>query len=203
MLRRNTSAPASNSFAIISGLSEAGPRVARIFVRRARLIVIAPLRRLVSVSWIVQLCCSPVSTSKNPLRSKPSRQAILGPADREFPLAGAHEGAPAPIAAPVVIEGVDVIEASGKLAFEQGLAGAGAQVPPSLRDPALRIPIAERDADAAARHVAQPEVRMGGAGRQQECRRQDGRQEGQDLAQDSARDFARRAERHGGEGRRS
>jgi hypothetical protein len=43
MLRRNTSAPASNSLAIISGDSDAGPKVARIFVRRARLMVIAPL----------------------------------------------------------------------------------------------------------------------------------------------------------------
>jgi hypothetical protein len=42
MFRRNTSAPARNSFSIISGFSEAGPKVARIFVRRARLIVITP-----------------------------------------------------------------------------------------------------------------------------------------------------------------
>ena len=36
MLRRKTSAPARNSFSIISGVSEAGPRVAMIFVRRER-----------------------------------------------------------------------------------------------------------------------------------------------------------------------
>ncbi len=51
ILRRNTSAPASKSLAIISGDSEAGPKVAMIFVRRERLIMIyGPPGRLVSVS---------------------------------------------------------------------------------------------------------------------------------------------------------
>ena len=41
MLSRNTSAPARNSVSIISGVSEAGPRVAMIFVRRERFTVVS------------------------------------------------------------------------------------------------------------------------------------------------------------------
>src|SRR4029079_5541153 len=42
MLMRNTSAPASNSLRIIGKSDDAGPRVARILIRRRRLIVLAP-----------------------------------------------------------------------------------------------------------------------------------------------------------------
>src|SRR5438552_12489817 len=42
MLMRNTSAPASNSFRIIALSDDAGPRVARILMRRSRLIAWAP-----------------------------------------------------------------------------------------------------------------------------------------------------------------
>src|SRR5258705_12547673 len=42
MLMRNTSAPASNSLRIIALSDDAGPRVARILIRRRRLIVSAP-----------------------------------------------------------------------------------------------------------------------------------------------------------------
>src|SRR2546423_9262386 len=42
ILMRNTSAPASNSLRIIALSDEAGPRVARILMRRRRLIVWAP-----------------------------------------------------------------------------------------------------------------------------------------------------------------
>jgi len=96
MLMRNTSAPASNSREIISAVPEAGPSVATILVRRIRLIsrdlaaiatatggqasaasvcpasagAAAALPRL-SVSCTVQARCSPVSTSKKPVRSKP------------------------------------------------------------------------------------------------------------------------------------
>src|SRR5882672_6838850 len=42
MLMRNTSAPASNSFRIIALSDDAGPRVARILMRRSRLIALAP-----------------------------------------------------------------------------------------------------------------------------------------------------------------
>src|SRR6185312_13105374 len=42
MLMRNTSAPASNSFRIIALSEDAGPRVARILMRRRRLIAWAP-----------------------------------------------------------------------------------------------------------------------------------------------------------------
>src|SRR5258707_15173737 len=42
ILMRNTSAPASNSLRIIALSDDAGPRVARILIRRRRLIVSAP-----------------------------------------------------------------------------------------------------------------------------------------------------------------
>src|SRR5882724_6463277 len=42
ILMRNTSAPASNSLRIIALSDEAGPRVARILMRRSRLIAWAP-----------------------------------------------------------------------------------------------------------------------------------------------------------------
>src|SRR5882757_1563306 len=42
MLMRNTSAPASNSLRIIALSDDAGPRVARILIRRSRLIAWAP-----------------------------------------------------------------------------------------------------------------------------------------------------------------
>src|SRR5437660_10862844 len=42
ILMRNTSAPASNSLRIIALSDDAGPRVARILIRRSRLIVSAP-----------------------------------------------------------------------------------------------------------------------------------------------------------------
>src|SRR5438034_7347450 len=42
ILMRNTSAPASNSFRIIALSDDAGPRVARILIRRSRLIAWAP-----------------------------------------------------------------------------------------------------------------------------------------------------------------
>src|SRR3954468_9405732 len=42
ILMRNTSAPASNSLRIIALSDDAGPRVARILMRRRRLIVSAP-----------------------------------------------------------------------------------------------------------------------------------------------------------------
>ena len=97
ILMRNTSAPASNSLAIMSALDEAGPRVATILARRRRLIA-CRLRAgaaadsvvggrdgaraaraaamagsgacsAVSVSCTVQERCSLVSTSKKPVRS--------------------------------------------------------------------------------------------------------------------------------------
>src|SRR3954468_25050578 len=46
ILMRNTSAPASNSLRIIALSEEAGPRVARILIRRRRLIVCFRVLRL-------------------------------------------------------------------------------------------------------------------------------------------------------------
>ena len=104
MLMRKTSAPAANSCAMMARSDEAGPSVATILVRRWRLIGPASwagaMRRLAdsgvtgrglpggsgrcagcsldSVSCTVQERCSPVSTSKKPVRSKPrARQSSM------------------------------------------------------------------------------------------------------------------------------
>ena len=71
MLMRKTSAPASKRLPIVALSEEAGPSVARILTLRDRLIgrrfPVSPG----SVNCTVQLFCSPVSTSKKPVRSKP------------------------------------------------------------------------------------------------------------------------------------
>ena len=150
MLMRNTSAPASNSRAIMRGVaggrSERGddlgaaqashcgaPRgscdgACRPRRRQHRRAAACSGRccgacSAVSVSCTVQARCSPVSTSKKPVRSIAARQAILGAADGEFLVARAHEGVAGPFAAAVVIDRVDVIEARDQRALQQGLAG--------------------------------------------------------------------------------
>ena len=114
-----------------------------------------------SVSCTVQERCSPVSTSKKPVRSIAARQAIVGAADGEFLLARAHEGVAGPFAAAVVIDRVDVIIARHQRAAQQRFAGARRHVPPAFGDPALGVLVAERDADPAAGVVAQPEIGQG------------------------------------------
>ena len=116
--------------------------------------------RFGSVSWIVQLFCSPVSTSKKPLRSKPRARQSSVPRIVNSSVARAHEGASAPFAAAVVVDRVDVVEARRQRPFSKGLAGAGVEVPPALRDPALRVAVAEGDADPARGHVAQAQIRL-------------------------------------------
>jgi hypothetical protein len=106
-------------------------------------------------------------------------EAILDAPDREFAVAGAHEGAPAPFAAAVVIDREHVEETGRQRSLEQGFAAARVQVPPALGDPSLRVAIADRDADAARGHVAQAQV---GAGR---CRGDQGGEDetGEDRAE--------------------
>ena len=78
MLMRNRSAPASKRLANRSrGLGDAGPSVARILTRLN--VHRNSAGRLVSVSCTVQLFCSPVSTSKKPLRSKPLARQLSSP----------------------------------------------------------------------------------------------------------------------------
>src|SRR5215217_9241245 len=93
-------------------------------------------------------------------------EAILDAADREFTVARAHERAPAPFAAAIVVDRVDIEIPRRQLALEQGFAAARVEVPPAFRDPALRVAVADRDADAARRHIAQPQVRVRGGGRE-------------------------------------
>jgi hypothetical protein len=59
---------------------------------------------------------------------------------------------------------VDVIETADEDTFEQGLAGVGGDIPPSLGGPAFGVLIADRDADPARGCVAELEVRVGGGG---------------------------------------
>ena len=87
-----------------------------------------------------------------------ARQAIADAADRELLVAGAHVGLSHPFAAAIVVDGVDIIITRDEIALEHGLAGARRQVPPAFRGPAVGILVADGDADAARRVVAQPEI---------------------------------------------
>src|SRR2546429_1859126 len=77
ILMRNTSAPASNSFRIIALSDDAGPRVARILMRRSRLI-----------AWAPRLAADPVRlvdwAGREPRRGRP---VLLFP---EFPARAAR-----------------------------------------------------------------------------------------------------------------
>src|SRR5918993_3384796 len=98
MLRRNTSAPASCSRAIISGLSEAGPRVAMILVRRERFMSPAPsLNEKLARGWRVR--CNNARRKRpchgrlsiRPLLQRCSRPARIGELDGPaLLLAGVH-----------------------------------------------------------------------------------------------------------------
>ena len=67
MLMRNTSTPASNKRAIISGAYDAGPSVATILTRLVRLMSVYRPLSLGSVRRMVQSLDSWVSTSKKPV----------------------------------------------------------------------------------------------------------------------------------------
>jgi hypothetical protein len=63
-----------------------------------------------------------------------------------------------PFAAAIVIAGIDIIITRDEIAFQHGFAGSRLQVPPALGGPAIRILIADGDADPAGRVVAQTEI---------------------------------------------
>src|SRR5260221_12512516 len=69
ILMRNTSAPASNSLRIIALSDEAGPRVARILMRRSRLIVWAP--RLAADQARLEACRPATGRVHHPGRPDP------------------------------------------------------------------------------------------------------------------------------------
>src|SRR5438477_3751260 len=75
MLMRNTSAPASNSFRIIALSDDAGPRVARILIRRSRLMAWAP--------WLAADRTRP--EARRPATGPARRRGCLGPWFPEFP----------------------------------------------------------------------------------------------------------------------
>src|SRR5256885_12998827 len=73
ILIRNTSAPASNSFRIIAESDDAGPSVARILIRRSRLI-----------AWAPRLAADPIRRPAD-WTSQAPRRGHLGQPFPEFP----------------------------------------------------------------------------------------------------------------------
>src|SRR5438105_15455494 len=69
--------------------------------------------------------------------------AILDAADRERFVCSAHEVGSRPLAAAVVIEGVNVDEAAGDRSLQQRLAGLRGDVPPAFRSPTVLVAIAD------------------------------------------------------------
>src|SRR3954468_7441235 len=67
ILMRNTSAPASNSLRIIALSDDAGPSVARILIRRSRLIVWAPWL----AAGLVRPAARRLATGQEPRRGRP------------------------------------------------------------------------------------------------------------------------------------
>src|SRR3981081_633306 len=160
-LMRKTSAPASNRRRIMALSEDAGPNVARILIRRRRLMACfrAPrpaasqtrpgpyrpvgwgdrrgrpghgrltggarrARRRLFAGFGQLHRPGPLFAGVNLEEAgavEPARQAILGALDGEFLVARAHEGLSRPLAAPVVIERVDVIEPRDEGAAKQRL----------------------------------------------------------------------------------
>ena len=183
MLMRKTSAPASNSRAIISALPEGGPeRRDDLGAAQASHLpgprgtcdgACRPGVGSSGVPGVQRRCCGPVRgsvscTVQDSLLAGvdleeagavvAARQAVLDALDGEFLVARAHEGLAGPFAAAVVVDRVDIIEARDQRALEQRLAGARRQVPPAFGDQPVGVLVADRDADAAAGVVAEPEV---------------------------------------------
>ena len=101
-------------------------------------------------------------------------ETITDAADRELLVAGAHKGLPHPLAAVIVVDCVDIIITRDEITLEHGLAGAGGQIPPAFRGPAVGILITDGHAHPACGVVAQPEIgrrRPGRCGQNQHCQR--------------------------------
>src|SRR6516162_501021 len=165
---RNTSAPARNSRSTIVRLEEAGPSVATTFVRRCRLIGFDfrawPRAGRVGRRRAPRRPRAPLAPARAHCRREAagaviaSRQTIGAAANDEFLVAGAHEGLAHPLAAVVVINSVDIIISCDEIALEDGFAGAGGQIPPTLRGPAIGILVADRDPHTACGIVAKTEI---------------------------------------------
>src|SRR5262252_7581227 len=97
-------------------------------------------------------------------------EAISGAPDGEFLVAGAHEGLARPLATPVIVDRVDIIEARREIPAKQCFTITCGKVPPTLSDPTLAILVADCDADAALAEVAK--AKIGG------CRRRHQRRHG-------------------------
>src|SRR5450631_3427973 len=139
ILMRNTSAPASNSRRIIALSEDTGPSVARILIRRRRLMACfrapaadqtrpgayGPANWAGRANWAGPEGCRgrpdrPFREFPAPAALEAARQAILGALDGEFLVARAHEGLSRPFAAAIVIQRVDVIEPRDQRAAQQG-----------------------------------------------------------------------------------
>ena len=96
---------------------------------------------------------------------EPAAIAIVNSLDREFDVVGAHIDSAAPLAALIVIEGVDVVEAGAKLVLNEHGAGGTVYVPPAFADPALFFLVAYGDADAARCAIAQLASALAGLAR--------------------------------------
>ena len=112
MLRRKTSAPASNSLRDHLRRVGGGPeRGDDLGASRARLIGCHP-RRAVRIGELDRPALLLAGVDLEEAAAvEAAGEAILDPADREFAVARAHEGAPGPLAAAVVVDRVDIVEA--------------------------------------------------------------------------------------------
>src|SRR5262252_1716082 len=94
-------------------------------------------------------------------------EAVSGAPYSEFLVARAHERLARPFAATVIIDRIDIIEARSKVAAKQRLAVTCRKVPPAFGRPTLAVLVAQRDADATFREVADTEISS--RGRRHQC----------------------------------
>ncbi len=169
ILMRKTSAPSMKSRSIVPGSEEAGPSVATILVRRCRLIGSgAPCRgwrrdrRGLSLfgelNGPVFLLAGIDFEETGAIEA--ARETIRDAFDGELFFARAHEGLACPFAALIVIKRIDIIKACDKRSAHQRLASVRCHVPPALGGPDVVVLVADGDADAALRAVAETKIGM-------------------------------------------
>ena len=90
--------------------------------------------------------------------------AVLGVADREGLVLGAHVVRSRPSAATLVVDRVNVEIAARQRALEQVFAGLRRDVPPTFRRPALLVLIPQGNANTACGRIAQLEIRVSRGG---------------------------------------
>ena len=148
---RNTSTPASNSARIISGVLEAGPRVARIFVLRRRRIENRYLigKRLGPVGLLAGIHfkkAAPVEAALGAVAAAHRLEALVG-GDAEIGLA--FPGAGGAVAG---IKIIDSVPAAGR--SRSAAQARGADGPPAFAGPVGAVETADGDAHRQAGLVA-------------------------------------------------